>query len=178
MRVFVASVGRCGSVSFRVACAHASNYTTGHESLCGLLEYPDQHIEVSPHLRCCIVHLARKYPDAKWVHLRRSAATCVPSLARLDGGAVMAAYRLLHSSVMPSASIGDVAFRYYWSEVDVIDAQLRCEVAEDRRTVIELESAAEHWPDFWRWIGAEGDLAASLAEWSVRRNTGEERGES
>ncbi len=62
-------IGRTGSVTFREACRYAKNYTTGHESPNGLLEYPDNHIEVSPQIRKVIVHLARKYPEARWVHL-------------------------------------------------------------------------------------------------------------
>jgi hypothetical protein len=33
-----------------------------------------------------------------------------------------------------------------------------------------LEEGREHFPEFWRRIGAEGDLAAALAEFDVRHN--------
>jgi len=33
-----------------------------------------------------------------------------------------------------------------------------------------LEQAQAHFRAFWDWIGAEGDLAAALAEWTLRYN--------
>lgn len=177
MLVFCVSVGRCGSVSFREACRYARNYLTGHETKNGLLEYPDQFIETNPQLRHCIAHLARKYPSARWVHLRRDPEPCIASLSRLDRGAVMRAYETLHSSVLPSTQLGDIAFRYYWAELDVIEAQLAAVPAE-QRMAMHLETIREGWPEFWRWIEADGDLGASIASWDVVRNSGRERGDA
>lgn len=177
MRVFVVCVGRCGSVSFREACRYAQNYTTGHESKCGLLEYPDQHIEVSAQVRSVIVHIARKYPDAKWVHLRREPASCIPSIARLDRGAFVEHYRLLFNTIMPSNQPIDVAYRYYWAENDKIEAQLQFAVPEGQRLTMHLETIRDGWRTFWAWIGAQGNYEASLMAWDVKRNTAEERGE-
>lgn len=176
MQVFVTCVGRCGSVSFREACRHAKNYQTGHESKCGLLEYPDNFVEVSPHIRVFIVHLSAKYPDAKWVHLIREPNSCIASLARLGHGAVMRAFATLYPSVMPSDQLIDIAYRYYWSGNDLIRAQLE-RVPQGQRMELRLETVREQWPTFWRWIGAEGDLAASLTAWNEIRNSGRERGE-
>lgn len=175
MQVFVTSVGRTGSVSFREACRY-TQYRTGHETKNGLLEYPDDFIEVSPHLRHCVAHLAAKYPEAKWVHLKRAPEACIASLARLDRGAVMRAYETLHSSILPSTQLIDIAFRYYWSEIDVIEAQLE-RVPADQRMELHLETISDAWPLFWAWIGAEGDLDGSLASWRVVRNSGRERGD-
>ena len=177
MRVFVVGTGRCGSVSFREACRHATNYTAGHESKCGLLEYPDAWIEVNPQLRCCIPHLAEKYPDASWVHLVRTPETCIPSLAALGHGSVMHSYRLLHNSVVPSDDPRDVAYRYYWAENDAIRVMLAACVPETQRMVVRLEDVKAQWADFWRFARCEGDYEASLRSWDVRRNTREERGE-
>src|SRR5690606_4608104 len=113
MRVFVIGTGRCGSVSFREACRYMTNYTSGHETKCGLLEYPDNWIEVNPHLRCCIKAVADKYPEARWVHLIRKPKDCIDSLAALDKGEVMKVYEKLYGSVTPSSQPNDIAYRYY-----------------------------------------------------------------
>lgn len=175
MRCFVIGVGRIGSVSFREACRY-TQYRTGHETKNGLLEYPDDFIEVSPHLRHCITHLAAKYPDARWVHLRRDPEPCIASLARLDRGAVMRAYETLHASVMPSTQLGDIAFRYYWSECDVIEGQL-ARLDPALRMDVRLETVREQWAAFWAWISAVGDFERSLASWDVIRNSARERGD-
>lgn len=173
-RVFVVGTGRCGTVSFNHACRHMSNYQTGHESRCGFLEYPDQWIEVSHHLRCVITHLRYKYPDALWVHLLREPEACIKSLAALEDGKVMMAYRHLYHSVVPSDRLIDIAFRYYWCENDNIRAQL-APIPPEKRREMHLETIKDEWPEFWRWVGAEGDLGSSLASWDVKRNTTEER---
>lgn len=175
MRVFVIGTGRCGSVSFRVACSFMTNYTTGHETKCGLLEYPDNFIEVNPHLRCCVAHVANKYPDALWVHLLRKPETCIPSLAALDHGAIMRAYASLYGSVMPSENIADIAYRYYWAETDAIRSHLKS-VAKSH--TMHLETIQDEWAHFWNLIGAEGNYAASLHSWGTPHNTRAERGEA
>jgi len=175
MRVFVTGTGRCGTVSFSVACKFADNYTVGHESRNGLLCYPDNHIEVSAHMRCCISHLALKYPDAKWVHLVRAPEPCIKSLSNLDDGLVMRAYETLYETVCPGRNPSDIAYRYYWSEKDSIDAQLEARVSNDRRITMQLESIKDEWHRFWDWAGLSGDFAASLASWDVPHNTTEQR---
>lgn len=177
MRVFVTGTGRCGSVSFREACRFAANYTTGHETLCGLLEYPDQHIEVNPQFRKCIKALVDKYPDARFVHLVRPAEDCIPSLAALNHGEVMQCYTRLHPSIMPSGSLEEVAWRFYHCENDIIRAQLLAYCEPNRWREMHLEKIQTEWPSFWRWIAASGDYKASLASWDVPRNTRQERGE-
>lgn len=169
MRVFVTGTGRCGSVSFREACRYITNYKTGHETNCGLLEYPDNFIEVSPQLRICTVHLQEKYPDAKWVHLIRSEEACIKSLAALEDGRVMRAYQVLYPSVIMTPSLMDIAHRYYWAENDNLRVLL------PNAMTIKLETARQQWKKFWDWIGAEGDFQASVTAWSVKRNTTEER---
>ena len=85
MRVFVVGTGRCGTVTFARACKHITNYTVSHEShkgQVGNLNYPDNHIEVDPHLVWVMAIMMDKYPNAHWVHLVRDAKTCIPSLAK------------------------------------------------------------------------------------------------
>lgn len=168
-RVFIVGTGRCGTVSFHHACRHMTNYRTGHESRCGFLEYPDQWIEVSHHLRCVITHLRYKYPDALWVHLIREPEACIQSLAMQDGGKVMTAYETIYPSVMHSSRPIDIAFRYYWCENDNIRAQLGA-IPQEQRREMHLETIKDEWGSFWYWIKAEGDFHSSLASWDVIRN--------
>lgn len=175
MRVFVTGTGRCGSVSFAAACSHITNYTSAHETPNPDLEYPDNHIEVNPHIRCCIPTIASKYRDAKWVHLVREAESCIKSLAALDEGNIMRAYRALYPSIMPSEDPLDVADRYYRFENNVIINQLALTVSFGKITVMHLEDIKENWWSFWNWIGAEGDFEASLSSWNIKRNTTEQR---
>lgn len=176
MRVFVTGTGRCGSVSFRHACSFITNYQTGHETRNGLLEYPDNFIEVNPHFRKCILTLYNKYPDAKFVHLIRKPEDCIPSLAKLNHGAIMQAYEVLHPSIMPTPSPLDVAWRFYWCENDLIELQMQ-QIPENQRVKIQLEDIKDNWRDFWNWIGANGKIGESLRSWDTPQNTGLERGE-
>lgn len=178
MRVFVTGTGRCGSVSFAHACSFITNYTSGHETYCGDLIYPDNHIEVNPQIRKCLVNLYHKYRDAKFVHLVREPETCIPSLAALNHGSVMNAYRILHPTIMPSENANDVAYRYYWCENDCIRSQIMANVPLRNRMTLHLETIKENWPRFWKWIGAEGDFEASLKSWDTKHNTREQRGEA
>jgi len=174
MRVFVTGTGRCGTVSFREACEFMDNYTAGHETLCGFLDYPDNHIEVNPQFRVCISALIQKYPDALFVHLYRSRESCVQSLVALSGGAVMRAYYVLHPSVMRSGSLRDVAGCYYDFETRLIDMQI--DKAEQHRKY-RLEDWRIWWPEFWKAVNATGNYKASYESWKTPRNTRQERGE-
>lgn len=176
MRVFVTGTGRCGTVCFRSACNHMTNYLAGHETRSGRLEYDDQRIEVNHQFSKCLLHLYRKYPDSKFVHLVRRPEDCIPSLARLNHGEVMRRYEQLMPSIMPTPDAGDVAWRYYYCEVELIRLQLE-KIPAVQTCELRLETIKDHWRSFWDWIGAEGDFDASLAEWDIPKNTGKERGE-
>lgn len=175
MRVFVTGTGRCGSVSFAAACSFITNYTSAHETPNPGLEYPDNHIEVNPHIRCCIPAIGYKYQNAKWVHLVREVEGCVKSLAALDGGEIMRAYRSLYPSIMPSEDPTEIARCLHRYENDAIMHQLALIVPNHRIMVICLEEVKYNWRTFWDWIGAEGDFEASLSAWNIKRNTTEER---
>lgn len=86
MRVFVTGTGRMGSLTFAKACEHVHGFTAAHESLRGeqLLDpvYPDNHIEIGPHLVWIIPDLLYRYPRAKWFVLTRDRAAVVRSIAQ------------------------------------------------------------------------------------------------
>jgi len=179
--VFVTGTGRCGSVAFRLACTHAKNFTTGHETKSGNLLYPDNHIEINSHFRNCIPHLAKMYPKAKFIHLRRKVSDCVPSLALLGHGEVMQNYLKLHSSVMLTDAPSDVAWSYYQFESAMIEACLAQCVPEKNQRVVWLDGlidpATNAWRQCWDWCGFEGNFEASQEVWKTKHNSGEARGE-
>lgn len=177
MRIFVTGTGRCGSVSFHEACKFITNYTTAHETESSTLEYPDNHIEVNPQFRKCIGRIQNKYPDSKWVHLIRSEAYCVPSLASLDGGEIMRGYYQLHKSIIQNDSPLVIASEFWKAENEIIACQLMCRVPHKQRRTIHLENINNTWNMFWDWIGAEGNFEESLNSWKTPHNTQEERGE-
>jgi hypothetical protein len=150
------------------------NFTTGHESLCGFLEYPDNHIEINPQFRVCLHRLIDKYPDALFVHLFRSRESCVESLCSLGRGSVMRAYESLHPSVMRAFDLREVARCYYDFETRLIDLQLG-EASLSAR--YRMEDWRLWWRGFWEDIGATGDYEAALESWETPKNTREERGE-
>lgn len=176
MRVFVTGTGRCGSVSFKHACRHIRNYTVGHEMVNPELEYPDDHIEINPQFRKCLLELHDKYPNAKFVHLKRSKEKCVPSLAALNFGKVMECYFRLHVSVIKSPDPLHVAERYWEWENRIISTQMKCIPANQTMT-LQLEEIKNHWLKFLDWIGARGNVKASLNEWNRPKNTRTDRGE-
>jgi hypothetical protein len=178
LNVFVTGTGRCGSVSFWRACQHITNYTAFHESPCGLLSYPDLHIEVNPQLRYVIEIVARRHPDAKWVHLVRDREQTAASLARLDGGNWLRSFCPFMNTVMPCGDPIERARRVYDIITAQIDASLAASVPAENRMEVHLSSIGEDWPKFWQWIGAAGDLESSLKSWETPYNTSEERGDA
>lgn len=54
--------------------------------------------------------------------------------------------------------------------VQTINANVRVFLAERPHITVRLEEVERDFPAFWKWIGAEGDLAAAMAEWDVHHN--------
>lgn len=170
--MFVVGTGRCGSVSFAVACQHITNFTAAHETDNYELVYPDDHIEVNAMLRAPMAVLMDRYPNARWVHLIRERSACVPSLEALAHGEVVRCYGRINRTTIPEDHRAE-AEAYYDYENAAIAAML-----ERRESMtFRLENRFQDWKRFWSWIGAEGNLKASLYSWSFKRNTRQQRGE-
>lgn len=178
MNVFVLNTGRCGSVTFARACSHMSNYSSAHESRvksigAARLDYPDGHIEVDHFLSWFLGKLDEKYgDDAYYVHLTRDPEAVARSLSvrRHWIGEITTAYRdaILQDTREPLLdTCRDL--------VGTMNANIRHFLKDkSHRMEFALENADEDWPEFWHWIGAEGDYGASLSEWSVRHNASRE----
>lgn len=172
--VFVTGVGRCGSVSFAAACKFMKNYTVGHETINPSLKYPDNHIEVNPHLKCCMHEMIDVYSDAFWVHLVREQEPSVRSIAVLDDGNTVRRFRDLHGSVIPHDETQAALALWYCYKRD-IQFVLEYRVAAEKRLTIYLETVKQQWRCFWDMIKADGDYDKSLNAWDVIRNSTEER---
>jgi hypothetical protein len=174
VNVFILNAGRSGSKTFARACAHITNYTSAHESRSGLLGeahfgYPDNHIESDNRLAWLLGRLDRRYGDgAFYVHLTRETAPVAASWAKRSHTGMMNAYRhaiLWHCP--KDATPLEVALDY----CDTVESNIRLFLrGKPNQMEFRLEDARARFPEFWKRIGAQGDLAAALAEFDVRHN--------
>lgn len=179
MNVFILSAGRSGSQTFARACDHITNYTSAHESRSGLLgeahfDYPDNHIESDNRLSWLLGRLDRRFGDrAFYVHLTRETRPVAASWAKRAHTGMMNAYRYAILWHCPKdATPLEVALDY----CDTVEQNIRLFLRDkESRMDFPLEAARERFPEFWRRIGAEGDLAAALAEFEVRHNAAWDR---
>ena len=196
MRVFVLTTGRSGSTSFARACGHASNFTSGHETnidrVDGRFDFPDQHVEVDNRLAWMLPQLAAANPDAFYIHLIRDPDATARSYAARSMDLVRGRRRVLDSvkrhrgrtrvPLVDAFAHGILRQRGILSRAQLeASARLMVEtinanIAEFLRTrphlTVDIAEAADRIDDVWRAIGAEGDLAAARAEFSVLHNSG------
>jgi hypothetical protein len=179
MNVLVLTAGRTGSVTFAEACRHITNYTTGHETRVGLLgadrlAYPDRHIEVDDRLAWFPGRLEEAFGDrAFYVHLVRDEKATAASRMRRWNKPGMRSYRDgILWDVDPSVSREDIAIDF----VRTVNSNIEHYLRDKTRTIrIDIEMAAETFPEFWGRIGAEGDLEAALRELASHHHAGTER---
>lgn len=174
MRIFVTGTGRCGTVTFFRAAAHARNLKVGHESQTGHeavnhWQYPDNHIEVSCQLAFAMPILLRRYPDAKWIHLVRQREACVRSLAGQLTVEMQHWAEHVFQAFRPNPIAAAEAF--YDCTVATIDALL-----PPGSLRLEMERAERLWSEVWRFMGCQGDFEASRSEWRRAYNAAGHRG--
>jgi hypothetical protein len=176
MNVFVLTTGRSGSLTFAEACRHASNFSTGHETRVGLvgaarLAYPDRHIEIDNRLAWFTGRLEAAFGDsAYYVHLRRDdEATAASHVKRWNKPAVRSYRNGILWDVDPEIDRMDLARDLNLTMNSNIELFLR---TKSKTMRIDIERAAEVFPDFWQAVGAEGDLSAALAEFETRHHEG------
>ena len=199
MRVFVVTTGRSGSLTFAQACAHATNYTSGHETnidrVQGRFDYRDQHIEVDNRLAWMLPQLDAANPGAFFVHLTRDHEATARSYANRSMDLVRGRRRLFESvkrhrgrtrvplvdafahgiirqrGILPSERV-EASARLM---VETINANIIHFLQTRPHLVIDIADAAVGIEELWRSIGAEGDLDAARAEFSTRHNAGQRR---
>lgn len=177
MNVFVLTTGRTGSTGFAMACRHISNFSAGHESRArsigaSRLDYPDNHVEVDNRLVWFLGGLDRAFPGARYVHLTRDSEEVARSYNRRwhQYQTIVRAWKdgvLMGGRGRPLPICRD----YVANTNENIALFVR-----DRPSItVELERIDSHFPAFWQWIGAEGDLAAAMSEWPKRHNSSAEK---
>lgn len=165
-------------MTFARACGHATNYACGWESRAGKLRrrlcFPDRHIEVDNRLSWFLGELDEEHGDAAYyVHLKRHRSAVISSFQDRYGPAtIMRAFSrglLQRQAPWPRRYRRSLAAYYVDTVTSNIDLFLR---GRPHQLTIHLETArAEHqFPEFWRQIGATGDLSRALAEFDVKHN--------
>lgn len=177
MNVFVLCTGRCGSLSFAKACGHIRNFTSGHESRCGMLgaerfNYPANHIEVDNRLSWLTGRLDRRFgTSAFYVHLKRDDEQTAHSYSRRMGRGIMNAYggRGILMGVDEKVSPLDLAMDYVQTINSNIELFLR-----DKPHVLtfDIEQATQQFPEFCHRIDADVDIDAGIHEFERRYNAG------
>ena len=177
MNVFVLSTGRCGSTTFERACRHITNYTCAHESRIsvvgpGRLDYPPNHIESDNRLAWFLGRLHQRYPhDVFYVHLQRDREAVARSYARrLEPGLIMSAYAHgVHLGL--SDDIAPNALTIARDYVDTVTANIEAFLADKpNRMTFHIENANVDFPRFWECVGAQGDRATAVAEFTIAYN--------
>lgn len=180
MKVFVLCTGRCGSVTFARACEHFTNYTVGHETAYRELYFRGtrfmflgNHIEIDPRSAFYLGPLEEEHgKDAFYVHLTRDPRYVAASyLNKLNdkGMGIGRAWWEITGHAEP-----DHLPRIMFDMVQVINSNIRAFLRDKDHMTIDIADAAQSFPEFAARIGADGDIEAACAEFSVRHNAGSE----
>lgn len=192
-RIFVLTTGRTGSVTFSAACGRMTNFTSAHESLAAEIgesrfAYPEHHIEVDNRLSWHLGGLARRFPDASYVHLRREPSAVARSYRsrwqepRTPLGLVRHQARLIRPWRSLVAVFGNGIVQRYsrWPEseklavseflVETITDNIVEFLADKDHMTVNLENVTSDFAKFWEWCGAEGNLRSALSVWDTRLN--------
>jgi len=174
MNVFILNSGRCGSSTFIKACQHITNFSAGHETLLSKtgeqrLNYPDNHIEADNRLSWILGRLDDKYADkAYYVHLTRNDNDVATSFCKRINFGILKAYEqgiLMHEQHLLPAQ--DIAEDY----LETIEANIKLFLKDkSNKMPVSVETSKKDFTEFWKWIGAEGDLQKALGEWDTNHN--------
>lgn len=185
MNIFVLSTGRCGTETFARACCYMTNYLAAHEShnrwlhpYLGApyrdLRYPDNHIEVDNRLSWFLAGLQREYGnEAFYVHLLRDRDQVARSLLSRGRRSILYSFAAGVLQYYDDADRLSDQERYeialqYW---DTVNDNIRAFLAgKPKQITMWLHEIKEPFAEFWRAIGAQGDLDSALDEWDIRHN--------
>ncbi|MCB1735004.1 MAG: hypothetical protein H6981_02060 [Gammaproteobacteria bacterium] len=177
MNVFVLSTGRCGSMTFDRACRHIRNFSSGHETRVAelgpaRLAYPKDHIESDNRLAWFLGRLDQAFPnEVFYVHLRRDPEAVARSYARrTQAGLIIPAWihgvHLYQPEIIEDTALA--AARDYVTTVNINISQFLA--GRKNAMKFDIESGSDDFDVFWERIGAQGDKAAAIAEFSMAYN--------
>lgn len=183
MRVFCIGTGRCGTTTFYKSCQHITNFTSANEShrhgslATGWLDYPDNHIEVDPHLVWSLGTLINLYPDALFVHLKRNRTDVVNSWLKRPSTSTKGAGALCSIMFQVDYFKAGLEVRkkllglLYNGIVNNVDEALKGKsYAEFNLHQLPVQLSA-----LWAVIGAEGNLDAAIETCKKTHNQGKWR---
>jgi len=181
--IFVLCTGRCGSMTMARACSHATNYTARHESasLRNDLWYPDNHIEVNNRLTWFLGILDEKYPDARYVHLIRDPEAVAVSHAKHcvnQPAKIISAWRnsMRMGWKRPKSPDRDVMLdcrEYVAASNGLIKIFLRSPKLDGsarQYMTVDIDHP-EHFAQFWKWAGCQGNFAEAMRTFKTKHNT-------
>jgi hypothetical protein len=136
--------------------------------------YPDQHIEADNRLSWMLGSLDRCFGnEAYYVHLMRNKRETVRSYNRrwVRNSSLIRAFsegiQQIGLHKMDDQRRLDVVSDFY----DLVQDNIRHFLKDKtHRMELHLENIEEEFPEFWKWIGAEGDLEAALDTLSRKHN--------
>ena len=174
MNIFILNTGRCGSTTFIKACAHISNYSAAHESLCSYvgeqrLAYPASHIEADNRLSWLLGRLDQQYGnDAYYVHLSRDRQQTIESFSKRQSFGIMKAYK---EGILSGGKVDQSPEHIAEDYIVTIESNIQLFLKDKTNKMsFRLGNAQADFKLFWENISAEGDLSAALGEWNVNYN--------
>jgi len=141
--------------------------------------YPDHHIEADNRLSWFPGAMERKFGnDAIYVHLIRNKEETVRSYNRrwIRNGSLIRAYcEGIHQIALHKLDRArrlEVVSDFYDQVNENIDQFLE---GKEKKMTIQIENVAEQFPQFWKLIGAEGDLERAQTEFAHKYNRSKTR---
>lgn len=137
----------------------------------GRFDYPKNHIEVDNRLIWQFGRLEEQFGDrAFYVYLTRDPEKIAQSYNKRWASpySIMRAFGL---GIVPKATVKSKRIDIARDYVDVLDKNVRSFLRDKSNVMeIDIDEALERFPEFWNWIGAEGDLNAALSVLGQKQN--------
>lgn len=178
--IFILCTGRSGSSSFIAACKHITNYSSGHETLSSKLgkerfSYPEKHIEADNRLTWFLGALGTSFSDNEtlYVHLIRDRNETIASFDRrwnTPNSIIKAFSEGILKIPLPKldkSSSRQVCADYY----DTVNSNISYFLQKKPHAItVDFKEIKASFEDFWKKIGAEGNLQKTLSEFDIQHN--------
>lgn len=178
MNVFVLCTGRSGSLTMTRACRYITNYKAGHETRLDCLgearlNYPENHIETDNRLSWFLGRLDKAYGDsAYYVHLIRDRRKTAESYDKRWNNRYSLIRAYSHDILMQKKNSFEACLDLW----DTINENISLFLKDKtHKAEIRLENAEEGFLQFWKEIGAEGNLEEALQEFYKKHHAHTER---